>query len=176
MKSLAAAAIRDATTSSPSFKPKLFNSNKNQHTPENVIKKARNRDDLLYSTDEEKPNEKIDKIMEEKKKESEEKREKEEQMKQKKEKEKKKEKDEEASRKKQKKQETVKRRSENENNTPRKKAKQKVTKPFNELLNGVTIVISGIQNPDRAELRTKALEMGAKYKPDWDDNTCTHLM
>lgn len=71
---------------------------------------------------------------------------------------------------------TKKRRSENENNTPSKKAKQKATKPFSELLKGVTIVISGIQNPDRADLRTKALAMGAKYKPDWDDNTCTHLM
>lgn len=73
--------------------------------------------------------------------------------------------------------ETVKRRSENENNnTPKKKAKQKIRKPFKSLLNDVTIVISGIQNPERAELRSKALAMGAKYKPDWDDNTCTHLM
>lgn len=71
-----------------------------------------------------------------------------------------------------------KRPSENENNnsSKRKKVKEKVTKPFNKLLEGVTLVISGIKNPDRTELRTKALQMGAKYKPDWDDNSCTHLM
>lgn len=136
-----------------------MNTNKNQTVPESDIKKERNRDDLLYSKDEEQPNAKIDKIMEEKKKEKETKKE-----------EKKKEIE------KKKKQEPLKRRSENENNnTPTKKIKQIITKPFNELFKGVTIVISGIQNPDRSELRTKALEMGAKYKPDWD-NTCTHLM
>ncbi|KAL5277157.1 XRCC1 family protein [Megaselia abdita] len=48
-------------------------------------------------------------------------------------------------------------------------------KPFNKLLEGVTIVISGIQNPDRANLRTMALALGAKYKGDWD-NSCTHLI
>lgn len=85
--------------------------------------------------------------------------------------------EEETNKKEKKKERHKKRRSENENNnTPSKKAKQKVCKPFNELLKGVVIVISGIQNPDRADLRTKALSMGAKYKPDWDDNTCTHLM
>lgn len=31
------------------------------------------------------------------------------------------------------------------------------------------------QNPDRANLRTMALALGAKYKKDWD-NTCTHLI
>lgn len=153
-----------------------------------VTKKARNRDDLLYSKDEEEPNEKIDKIMDEKRKENELKREKEreEQLKQQKEKEKKKEKEEQLKKQKEKERKkeeqlqqkkAVKRVSESDNNnTPRKKVKQKITKPFNELLNGVTIVISGIQNPDRADLRTKALAMGAKYKPDWNNNTCTHLM
>lgn len=48
-------------------------------------------------------------------------------------------------------------------------------KPFKNLLNGVVFVISGIQNPDRSEIRRKALEMGAKYKPDWDSQ-CTHLI
>lgn len=48
-------------------------------------------------------------------------------------------------------------------------------KPFNELLKGVVLVISGIQNPDRSDLRNKALALGAKYKGDWD-STCTHLM
>uniref|UniRef100_A0A6P7FQT3 DNA repair protein XRCC1 isoform X1 n=2 Tax=Diabrotica virgifera virgifera TaxID=50390 RepID=A0A6P7FQT3_DIAVI len=56
-----------------------------------------------------------------------------------------------------------------------KPKKAKFTKPFHELLSGVTLVISGIQNPDRGVLRTMALSMGAKYKPDWD-STCTHLI
>lgn len=54
-------------------------------------------------------------------------------------------------------------------------AKEVVYKPFGKLLEGVVLVISGIQNPDRAHIRDKALRLGAKYKPDWD-NTCTHLM
>lgn len=48
-------------------------------------------------------------------------------------------------------------------------------KPFDKLLEDVVLVISGIQNPDRGDLRSKALKMGARYKPDWD-NSCTHLM
>lgn len=50
-----------------------------------------------------------------------------------------------------------------------------VYKPFNKLLENVVLVISGIQNPERADIRKKALEMGAKYKPDWE-RSCTHLM
>ncbi|KAJ8945094.1 hypothetical protein NQ318_005274 [Aromia moschata] len=57
-----------------------------------------------------------------------------------------------------------------------KKAKKILkTKPFTRLLDDVVLVISGIQNPDRANLRTSALAMGAKYKPDWD-TTSTHLI
>lgn len=48
-------------------------------------------------------------------------------------------------------------------------------KPFNRLLEDVVFVISGYQNPFRAELRSKAMQMGAKYKADWD-SSCTHLM
>ncbi|XP_058450012.1 DNA repair protein XRCC1 [Malaya genurostris] len=48
-------------------------------------------------------------------------------------------------------------------------------KPFNKLLENVVLVISGIQNPDRASLRSQALSMGAKYKSDWD-SSCTHLI
>ncbi|XP_046383136.1 DNA repair protein XRCC1 isoform X2 [Ischnura elegans] len=48
-------------------------------------------------------------------------------------------------------------------------------KPFKKLLENVVFVISGFQNPLRGELRSKALEMGAKYKPDWNDS-CTHLV
>ncbi|XP_064554886.1 DNA repair protein XRCC1 [Drosophila montana] len=47
--------------------------------------------------------------------------------------------------------------------------------PFNQLLRGVVLVISGIQNPDRADLRSKALALGAKYKADWESG-CTHLI
>ncbi|XP_030569124.1 DNA repair protein XRCC1 isoform X2 [Drosophila novamexicana] len=47
--------------------------------------------------------------------------------------------------------------------------------PFNHLLRGVVLVISGIQNPDRADLRSKALALGAKYKADWESG-CTHLI
>ena len=47
--------------------------------------------------------------------------------------------------------------------------------PFKKLMEGVTFVLSGFQNPFRAELRDKAIEMGAKYKPDWGPG-CTHLM
>ncbi|XP_070136274.1 DNA repair protein XRCC1 [Drosophila bipectinata] len=48
-------------------------------------------------------------------------------------------------------------------------------RPFNQLLRGVVLVISGIQNPDRADLRSKATSMGAKYKADWEPG-CTHLI
>lgn len=57
----------------------------------------------------------------------------------------------------------------------KKPKKAKVAKPFNKLLENVVLVISGIQNPDRANIRTMALSMGAKYKTDWDP-TCTHLI
>lgn len=57
----------------------------------------------------------------------------------------------------------------------KKLKKDEPTKSFNMLLDGVTLVISGIANPDRGNLRAMALSMGAKYKPDWD-NSCTHLM
>lgn len=47
--------------------------------------------------------------------------------------------------------------------------------PFKKLLADVVFALSGFQNPYRSDLRDKALEMGAKYRPDWDD-TCTHLI
>ncbi|KAK9876594.1 hypothetical protein WA026_013973 [Henosepilachna vigintioctopunctata] len=59
--------------------------------------------------------------------------------------------------------------------SPKKIKTSKKTRPFNKLLEDVVLVISGIQNPDRAHIRGKAMEMGAKYKPDWD-NTSTHLI
>lgn len=48
-------------------------------------------------------------------------------------------------------------------------------KPFNKLFEGVEIVISGYQNPGRANVRDRALEMGAKYSGDWRSSS-THLM
>ena len=39
----------------------------------------------------------------------------------------------------------------------------------------VVFVLSGFQNPLRAELRNKATTMGAVYNDDWDES-CTHLM
>ncbi|XP_034474692.1 DNA repair protein XRCC1 [Drosophila innubila] len=64
--------------------------------------------------------------------------------------------------------------------SPAKKQKVKADKtiqyvPFNQLLRGVVLVISGIQNPDRADLRSKAVALGAKYKADWEAG-CTHLI
>lgn len=48
-------------------------------------------------------------------------------------------------------------------------------KPFNKLLDGVVFVMSGYVNPERALLRQKAVDMGARYKQDWD-RSCTHLV
>jgi DNA-repair protein XRCC1 len=43
------------------------------------------------------------------------------------------------------------------------------------LFKSIVFVLSGFQNPERSDLRNKAIELGAKYKPDWDKE-CTHLM
>ncbi|XP_063798550.1 DNA repair protein XRCC1 [Pseudophryne corroboree] len=43
------------------------------------------------------------------------------------------------------------------------------------LLQGTVFVLSGFQNPFRSDLRDKALEMGAKYRPDWTPDS-THLI
>ncbi|XP_040900385.1 DNA repair protein XRCC1 [Toxotes jaculatrix] len=62
------------------------------------------------------------------------------------------------------------------------KPKQQKTKsegsqqvPFNRIMEGVVFVLSGFQNPFRGELREKALDMGAKYRPDWTPDS-THLI
>lgn len=47
--------------------------------------------------------------------------------------------------------------------------------PLNRIMEGVVFVLSGFQNPFRGELREKALDMGAKYRPDWTPDS-THLM
>ncbi|XP_070202995.1 DNA repair protein XRCC1-like isoform X2 [Littorina saxatilis] len=53
--------------------------------------------------------------------------------------------------------------------------KSSPAKEFSRLMEKVTFVLSGFQNPYRAELRDKATEMGATYKPDWGKG-CTHLI
>lgn len=213
---IGAAAIRAATSSetlarygSPVCKPKL----KNQDSPSTSLKrdkdvnlnqspKPRNRNEILYSKDEEEPNEKIDKIIEKKTKEIEETKNKIKDS-EKTPKNKNKQKNVDNSKKKVKepkklfdtpvnslntskkvedsykeKQKELKRKNKDdlEDNKKNKKVKNdRVTKPFERLLEGVILVISGIQNPDRANLRSLALAMGARYKSDWD-NSCTHLM
>ncbi|XP_031554129.1 DNA repair protein XRCC1-like [Actinia tenebrosa] len=64
--------------------------------------------------------------------------------------------------------------------TPPQKRKKTSTQPsanvpFNQMLKGVVFVLSGFKNPKRGDLRDKALEMGAQYKPDWMSG-CTHLI
>lgn len=48
-------------------------------------------------------------------------------------------------------------------------------KELGKILQGVVVVLSGFQNPFRSELRDKALELGAKYRPDWTPDS-THLI
>lgn len=50
---------------------------------------------------------------------------------------------------------------------------KKIRKPFEKLFDNVVFVISGYQNPIRAELKRKAIEMGTHYEPEWNSN-CTH--
>lgn len=64
----------------------------------------------------------------------------------------------------------------NENKSHGKKAA--VTSAEDEqskLLDGVVFVLSGFVNPERATLRSQALEMGAEYRPDWTSD-CTLLV
>ncbi|XP_059290778.1 DNA-repair protein XRCC1 [Lycium ferocissimum] len=46
---------------------------------------------------------------------------------------------------------------------------------FSKLMEGVVFALSGFVNPERGTLRSQALEMGAKYQPDWNSN-CTLLI
>uniref|UniRef100_A0A1Y1KFD5 BRCT domain-containing protein n=1 Tax=Photinus pyralis TaxID=7054 RepID=A0A1Y1KFD5_PHOPY len=182
----AAAAIRDSSTSTnPSYKtPKLKIAAKPSTTPNEPdtsldtstdTSKRRNRDELLYSKDEEDSHEKIDNLMKKRKKELDEKQIAEAAQQKTKQKDKKPVANgkkaasplpttpSHATKRKQK------------DPSPKKIKVKKLSKPFYRLLDGVTIVISGIENPERSTIRNNALEMGAKYKPDWD-NSCTHLI
>ncbi|CAB4018310.1 Hypothetical predicted protein [Paramuricea clavata] len=65
---------------------------------------------------------------------------------------------------------------------PVKKAKvaetpegQKREIAINQILKDVIFVLSGFKNPERGNLRDKAVSMGARYRGDWD-KTCTHLI
>ncbi|KAI4355679.1 hypothetical protein L6164_004426 [Bauhinia variegata] len=49
------------------------------------------------------------------------------------------------------------------------------SRSFNKLLEGVVFVLSGFVNPERSILRSRALEMGAEYQPDWNSG-CTLLV
>ncbi|XP_070306855.1 DNA repair protein XRCC1 isoform X2 [Odocoileus virginianus] len=51
----------------------------------------------------------------------------------------------------------------------------KCPQELGKILQGVVVVLSGFQNPFRSELRDKALELGAKYRPDWTPDS-THLI
>lgn len=46
---------------------------------------------------------------------------------------------------------------------------------FEEIMKDVVFVLSGFVNPERGNLRDKALQMGAQYKQDWGRG-CTHLI
>ncbi|CAJ1955178.1 unnamed protein product [Sphenostylis stenocarpa] len=49
------------------------------------------------------------------------------------------------------------------------------SRSFNKLLEGVIFVLSGFVNPERGMLRSRAMEMGAEYRPDWNSD-CTLLV
>ncbi|XP_037804905.1 DNA repair protein XRCC1-like [Penaeus monodon] len=49
------------------------------------------------------------------------------------------------------------------------------TEPFASLMKDVVFVMSGYQNPQRSNLRDMMLDMGAKYKQDWEPS-CSHLI
>ncbi|XP_034951839.1 DNA repair protein XRCC1 [Chelonus insularis] len=66
---------------------------------------------------------------------------------------------------------------------PRKKTKidppkNTAKKEFSKLMEDVTFALSGYVNPQREEIRRKALKMGAKYvaDPNTTNNKCTHLI
>ncbi|GJQ65292.1 hypothetical protein Trydic_g7412 [Trypoxylus dichotomus] len=185
----AAAAIRDASLSphqsSTPKKVKISQNVASVNQDLDIPNVSRARDEIFYSKDEEAPNDKIDSIMEQKKIEKEKletqkatstKITKVDEKPVKKENEKRNKNPETAQASTSKgKGESSKRKFPKIENTPNKKFKQQPRRPFYKLLNDVVIVISGIQNPDRANIRSMALAMGATYKANWDA-TCTHLV
>lgn len=69
----------------------------------------------------------------------------------------------------------IKRKKVNENLELKEQNNNRNEIDVSKILNGVTIVISGIENPERGEIRNLALKMGAKYNPKWT-NSSTHLI
>lgn len=59
--------------------------------------------------------------------------------------------------------------------TSNKKTKVENENAFNKLMEGVVFVLSGFVNPERGILRSRAMEMGAEFKQDWNSN-CTLLV
>ncbi|XP_072281993.1 DNA repair protein XRCC1 [Pyxicephalus adspersus] len=62
-----------------------------------------------------------------------------------------------------------------EKTTKKKTSSTSQPMELNRILQGTVFVLSGFQNPFRSDLRDKALEMGAKYRPDWTPDS-THLI
>ncbi|KAH0553909.1 DNA repair protein XRCC1-like [Cotesia glomerata] len=62
--------------------------------------------------------------------------------------------------------------------TKTRESKSRVKKEFSKLMRDVRFSLSGYVNPQRDEIRKKALKMGAKYvsDPNTRDNKCTHLI
>ncbi|CAG2111492.1 unnamed protein product [Medioppia subpectinata] len=58
---------------------------------------------------------------------------------------------------------------------PKRQWKPKTNVPFDKLMSKVVFALSGFVNPKRGDLRDKAIQMGAKYRPDWSQS-CTHLI
>lgn len=141
--------------------------------------KNRNRINLFYESDDDAKNEKIDKVMDKIKQKEEKKKLQEQKVAGKVSKEEDKKKPEKRTSKKE-----MNTPSPSTSQTPKRKLVQtpeavkkqkRETKSFPDLLRGVILTISGMINPERGNIRQMALNMGAKYKPDWD-NTCTHLI
>ena len=63
-----------------------------------------------------------------------------------------------------------------ENKIEARTSNSRVNSRPNQILKGVVFVLSGFQNPLRAEIRDKGCKLGAKYRPEWNDDECTHLM
>ena len=64
--------------------------------------------------------------------------------------------------------------------TPKAKRQKvvKIKKELSKLFENVSFALSGYVNPQRDEIRKKALKMGAKYNadPNTTNNKCTHLI
>ena len=62
-----------------------------------------------------------------------------------------------------------------QNNSGSDDKSQQSPLPLDAVMRGVVFVLSGFQNPERGQLRDKAVSMGASYRKDWTRD-CTHLV